>query len=85
MARLKRLIAVGTVALGLMAGASPALAQGNPHAMSNPYASISTAGRGGACITTFKAPPAYGDPLYRSPATGGNPGVVLNTDHGNRC
>ena len=84
MTGLKRLVAVGAVALGLMVGASPAAAQGNPQRPDNPYAVVTHEKGEGNCVSTYKAPPAEGA-SPRTPARGGSPGYVENGSHGNAC
>ena len=88
MTGLKRLVAVGAVALGLMVGASPAAAShdtlGNPQGPDNPYAVVTHKKGEGNCVSTYKAPPAEGA-SPRTPARGGSPGYGENGSHGNAC
>ena len=88
---MRRILLVLTVALVMTAmlalNAGYAFAQAgehNPNFGTTP-AAASNGGPGGACVVTFRAPPAEGGTAPGSTASGGAPLSVLNGTHGNNC
>jgi hypothetical protein len=84
----------GIISAPLFLGLAPAAAEpppwqpqdrglvNNPDYPINPFA-VPKAGPGGACVLTFKAPPADGQDPAGSDSAGGNPGWVYTGSQGN--